>query len=227
MFESMTAGAPARAAAPTHIRPARNRFSVLGLYPGWLRGRPTDEELVPDAPERIREASEFGRTFDPEAGADLWFTDYAVKACEEAIRNAEYADTKAEKLIGFIGALTAIVVAILSKDAGVVDWRLPLLATPAVACALASVRMALLAHAPASQYDLPDIENAVKYIPFFRERARSAFIGKLHWTRECQRITCEAKAALLSQAYRWGWLALLLLVLPLVLASLPPAGAPR
>lgn len=220
MSDSMTAGAPARTAVPPHIHHERHRFSVLGLYPGWLRERPTDEELVPDAPARRQAANEFEKDFTPEEGADSWFTDYALKACEESIRNAEYADTKAEKLIGFISALTAVAVAVLAREASAADWLLPLLAVPAVACALASVRMALLAHAPTTQYDLPDVKNALGFAAYFQIRGRAAFAGKLHQVREYQRIACDAKAALLSQAYHWGWLALLLALLPVALAPL-------
>lgn len=194
------------------------------LLPAWIPFicvlyTPSDEALVPNAAERRSMADAFEATFVPSADIDeKWFTDYAVKACEEAIRNADYVDTKAEKFIGFVGAVSAAVLALLAKDAGVSPW-LVYTASPAVLCALAAVRVALRVHEPREQFDLPGIRDALLQYGSEKSLGVRGFGAKLHQVREYERIIVDAKSALLAVAHKWALSALILLLAPMIVAS--------
>jgi hypothetical protein len=192
----------------------------------WLFRLPEVEELVPDADERRQRANAFERTFNPSAHVEHWFTDFAVRACEEATRAAEYLDTKAEKFIGFVGAVAAVFVSILTKEALTTGRVTLILSLPVIACVLAAVRMALQVHQPGRQYHLPSIEDALCQYASDAQLGSRAFGAKLHQAREYQKIIVDAKSALLEQAYKWVWLALLFLLLPIAGALVQPPRAP-
>lgn len=183
----------------------------------WAVSRPGCDALAPEAVERRADAEEFERTYEPLEGTATWFTDYAVRACEAAIRDAEFLDGKAEKFVSFLGAITAIVLTVMARGPELPAWGwVALLA--AVIPALIAVRLALQVLAPMEQFALPEIGSALQFAGFFaRESGQEprgivGFAAKLHKARETQRVVVGAKAALLAAAHRWAWIALLMLV---------------
>jgi hypothetical protein len=165
----------------------------------------------------------FMQTVEGKEGVDYqWVFDHAKLLWEDRQKTLSDLDAKADGIIRYLGGGTALfTLGVLARvDASVtylVWWSLP-----AVACALISIVLALLARKPQFFPSLPPVENAKEYAE--KESAPlPAILGQWHLACVDATIACEKKAFYVEWATRFYFLSIASLALPIIVAaSFPP-----
>jgi|SRR5579864_160387 len=154
-----------------------------------------------------------------------WVLEYAKTRYEHCSKILSILDDKADGIIRYLGGGTGLfALGALSKidsaNSHLVWWSLP-----AIFAALVSLWFAWRVRKARTVPSLPSVldakENYAEGCPT-DGAAKAAFLGQWNLYCEGTRVECHAKAALLDRATCCYFIALVLLVLPLIAAAIWP-----
>jgi hypothetical protein len=185
-----------------------------GEVPGFIKNN-----------ERYKIATAFMETASACEGADYkWVLDYAKGLWEYRNKTFNLLDEKAESVIKYLGGGAGLfaIGALAKIDA--TNSYIAFWAIPAVVCALAAILLAMLSKSPGPFPGLPTIQNAKAYADDLKNEgtAIAAFLGQWNLACEKARLICERKASFVVAAVACAYVALVLLVVPLLVAIYKP-----
>ena len=180
----------------------------------------TPSACVRGLPE-YKAAAEFNERFRPKDEVRYdWVTRFAQEKYRDLAAGFKGVDDKADGLIRYIVGGTGLFALAGLASAGRMDVWVYVWAGPAVVAAFLALVFAWKARTPGSVDTPPPIRDAIRYAEHYRGEgeAEAAFLGA--WEQVCVglRLTTDRKARLVGRAEGWFVCAVILLLLPPVIA---------
>ena len=153
-----------------------------------------------------------------------WVWEYAKGLWEYRAKSLSSIEDKADSIVRYLGSGTGLfTIGVLAKiDASnnyLVWWTLP-----ALLCALFSIFVAVWVKKPDVVPSPPAIDNAKAYADGLGTewKATAAFLGQWHVACVDMKLLCSRKAKMVDKAFQLFYLAVALLLVPLIVAAISP-----
>jgi hypothetical protein len=189
---------------------------LKGLFNGeWIHGR-VEKDPSYDL------AAKFSDGYEPKAGRDYkWVLDYSIKEYEQASLRVESLDSKADTLIGYLGAGSGLVSIGLAYGLGNGRVRVLIAAVPVLLLLLGAILLALMARVPSKFPTLPYAKYALEQMETGTDQRAIGKLAAYVWTSTRSiALSTREKARLIRWAYGCFWLGIAWIVLSSVLSSL-------
>jgi hypothetical protein len=189
-------------------------MATANSTPQFIAKDPVHQEVIDFLNNaKAAEGAEYGWTF--EYAKTLW-----------EYRNKTFAglDEKAESIIRYLGGGTGLfAIGAIAKVETSSRW-IAASALPAIICALVAIYFAFRSKKPDPFPGMPSIQKAKAYADDLKNdnEAKAAFLGQWNAVCEHARLICDRKAVDVYRASVLAFVALTLLILPLLTAIFIP-----
>lgn len=164
----------------------------------WWTGK-AYQKLVEESPE-AKEALQFAANFQPKSNHDYgWIVDTALKESESVRAAIQIMDTKADSLIGHIGAaggILALATAYVAHTSGI---GFVIVAGPTLLFFLCAIGTALKVRLPGHQPGFPSARDAFKVVD--HANGRAVFAAEVLARSRAARIVIGKKGDLTRRSY--------------------------
>jgi len=159
------------------------------------------QERVENNPS-YRSAVKFSDDYEPKADRDYkWALDYSIKEYEQASLRVETLDSKADTLIGYLGAGSGLVSIGLAYGLGQGKAKVLIAAIPALLLLLVAIVLALVARIPSKFPSLPYAKDALEMKTDTDQGAIGKFAAAVWVSSRSISLSAREKARLVRMAY--------------------------
>jgi hypothetical protein len=197
----------------TKMRKAKE--SMLLRWRQWQRAgsHPYQESA------EYQQAVAFRQQFTPKDNIQYdWVCEYAQESYRWLHDIFSSLDEKADSVVKHLSSGTGLLAlgAIALFSQSTTNAWIALMALPAFACALWSVRLAIAVRNPTRTTSPPPVEGVVKYAEAYGDNAQAMFLGQWHECCEGIALVVQDKAKKMKSCYRWYLMTLLCLLIPFI-----------